>query len=106
MVTLGLILGVLVTSAAVQDRDGAVELQADRFRNFWPLIVIWADAAHGGLFVHWVKGLRPHGRLHVEIVSKVADQKGFQVHRKRWIVERTFAGSISGGGCVVIANKT
>jgi putative transposase len=89
--TLGLVLGVLVTSAAVQDRDGAVELLADRFRNFWRLIVIWADAAYSGLFVHWVKGLRPHGRLHVEIVSGLAGQKGFQVHRKRWIVERTFA---------------
>jgi putative transposase len=89
--TLGLVLGVVVTSAAVQDRDGAVRLLADRFLDFWRLIVIWADAAYSGLFVDWVKGLRPHGRLHVEIVSKLADQKGFQVHRKRWIVERTFA---------------
>jgi putative transposase len=89
--TLGLLLGVQVTSAAVQDRDGAVELLADRFWNFWRLIVIWADTAYSGLFAHWVKSLRPHGRLHVELVSKLADQKGFRVQRKRWIVERTFA---------------
>lgn len=89
--TLGLLLGVVVTSAGVQDRDGAVELLAERFLDFWRLMVIWADTAYSGLFVNWVKGLRPRGRLHVEIVSKLADQEGFKIHRQRWIVERTFA---------------
>ncbi len=54
------------------------------------LAVIWADYVYRGVFVVWVKALRPRGRLHVEIVSGLAGQKGFQVHPKRWIVERTF----------------
>lgn len=49
----------VVTSAGVQDRDGAVELFADRFLGFRRLMVIWADAACSGLFVGWIKGLRP-----------------------------------------------
>ncbi len=72
---LGLLLGVLVTSAALQDRAGAVRLLSDRFLDYCRLFVIWADVAYSGLFVDWVKGLRPHGRLHVEIVSKLADRK-------------------------------
>jgi putative transposase len=88
--TLGLLLGVVVTGAQVTDTDGAVELLADRFMDFFRLAVIWADSIYRGRFVQWVKSLRPFGRLHLEIVSGLAGQKGFQVQPKRWIVERTF----------------
>ena len=89
--SLGLLLGVKVTSAALQDRDGAVELLSGLFMLYWRLAVIWADSAYSGLLTKWVKGLRPHGKLHLEVIDKDPGQKGFCVLRKRWIVERTFA---------------
>jgi putative transposase len=88
--SLGLLMAVMVTPADVQDRDGAVMLLAGCFMEFWSLAVIWADAAYKGALVEWVKGLHPQGNLHLEIVSKLANQKGFVVLPKRWVVERTF----------------
>ena len=89
--TLGMILGVCVTSASVQDRDGAVPLLASLYLLFGRLQIIWADSGYAGALVAWVKGLRPFGRLHLDIVRRSDDAKGFQLVRKRWIVERTFA---------------
>lgn len=93
--TLGLVLLVVVTSASVQDRDGAKLLLAQLFQQlctrpspWWRLTKIWADAAYRGELIQWV--LYQCGWL-LEIVAKAADQKGFQVLPKRWIVERTFA---------------
>ena len=96
--TLGMILGVRVTSAALQDRDGAVLLPFGRLRAEWlaslcllfgRLQIIRADGGHAGALVAWVKGLRPFGKLHLDIVRRSDDAKGFQLVRKRWIVERT-----------------
>ena len=89
--TLGMILGVCVTSASVQDRDGAVTLLASLYLLFGRLQIIWADAGYAGALVAWVKGLRPFGKLHLDIVRRSDDAKGFQLVRQRWIVERTFA---------------
>jgi len=88
--TLGLLLAVCVTPASTQDRDGAVELLSQCFLVYWRLAVIWADSAYGGRLVHWVKSLRPRGRLHLDLIHKEPGQKGFALLRKRWIVERTF----------------
>ncbi len=89
--TLGLILGVCVTSAAVQDRDGAATLLSELYLLFGRLQIIWADGGYAGALVAWVKALRPFGRLHLEIVRRSDDAKGFKLVRKRWIVERTFS---------------
>ena len=89
--TLGMILGVKVTPANVQDRDGAVLLLASLYLLFARLQVIWADGGYAGTLVAWVKGLRPFGKLHLDIVRRSDDAKGFQLVRKRWIVERTFS---------------
>ena len=94
--TLGLVLGVLVTAAHVQDRDGARQvLQAlfdrikkSKFSRWCRLKLIWADGGYRGELVDWVK--RTLGWT-LEIVAKLSDQVGFQVLRKRWIVERTLA---------------
>lgn len=93
--TLGLVLLVVVTSASVQDRDGAKLLLAQLFQQlctrpspWWRLTKIWADAAYRGELLQWV--LYQCGWL-LEIVAKAAGQSGFQVLPKRWIVERTFA---------------
>lgn len=88
--TLGLILEVLVTSAAVQDRDGARCL-LDCLRHSWSrLHRVWADGGYAGELVAWVWRLRPRGRVHLDIVKRSDQARGFHVLPKRWIVERTF----------------
>ena len=89
--TLGMILGLRVTSASVQDREGAVTLLSSLYLLFGRLQIIWADSGYAGALVEWVKGLRPFGKLHLDIVRRCDDAKGFQLVRKRWIVERTFS---------------
>ena len=89
--TLGMILGLCVTSAAVQDRDGAAALLSNLYLLFGRLQIIWADGGYAGALVAWVKELRPFGKLHLDIVRRCDDAKGFQLVRKRWIVERTFS---------------
>jgi putative transposase len=88
--TLGLVLWALVTPASVQDRDGAKSLLGRVLGILRRLQVIWADGAYLGWLVAWVKGQRPSGKLHLQIVSKQEGQKGFAVLPKRWIGERTF----------------
>ena len=88
--TLGLVLGLMITSAAVQDRDAAKTLVGTLVKVFGRLQIIWADGGYLGALVQWVKQLRPFGKLHLEIVRRSDHAKGFQVLPKRWIVERTF----------------
>jgi putative transposase len=87
---LGLILGVLITSAAVQDRDAAKTLIGGLVKLFGRLQIIWADGGYLGKLVSWVKALRPYGKLKLEIVRRSDRAKGFEVLPKRWLVERTF----------------
>ena len=87
--TLGLILGVVVHSAGIQDRDGAKPLLEKALWSGW-LRVIWADGAYAGTLQNWFKQLRVGRSARIEIVSKLAE-KGFQLLPKRWVIERTFA---------------
>jgi len=89
--TLGLVLLVVVTSASVQDRDGARTVLAALGTQLRRLRVIWADGAYSGSLAVWVRGLRRWGRVRLEIVRKGKGQRGFAVVPWRWIVERTFA---------------
>jgi putative transposase len=52
------------------------------------LVKLWAHSNYGGTLVEWVAGR--FGCV-LEIVKPLADQKGFVVQPKRWIVERTLA---------------
>ncbi len=88
--TLGLVLAIMITPAAVQDRDAAKSLIKGLVNMFGRLQVIWADGGYLGALVRWVKQLRPYGRLKLEIVRRCDGVKGFKVVPKRWIVERTF----------------
>lgn len=88
--SLGLILGLMITTAAVQDRDAAKTLIQGLVDLFGRLQIIWADGGYLGKLVQWVKQLRPHGKLKLEIVRRCDGVKGFRVLPKRWIVERTF----------------
>ena len=85
--TTGLIIGVLVTAASVQDRDGAKMLLRKLAGNLQRLVLIWADSAYAGKLVTWVKD---HLRVLLEIVRRNDDVRGFQVLPRRWVVERTF----------------
>lgn len=84
--TLGLIWGLAVLPADVQDRDGAKTL-LERVRGLLPrLQVIWADGAYTAV-VGWVQ--ETFGWLLTTIVRPVGT-KGYVHLPRRWIVERTF----------------
>jgi len=88
--TLGLVCLVVVTAASTQDRDGArilLEVLATRMRR---LRLIWADGGYAGALVGWVESLRKWGKVHLQLVSRSPQGKGFQRLPHRWIVERTF----------------
>ena len=85
---IGLIISVVVHSAAVQDRDGVKLLFPGIYDRFSRLKVILADGGYTGEIIRWVK---EHFFLVLEIVSRPAGSIGFVLLRRRWIVERTFA---------------
>ena len=85
--TLGLILVVAVSSAAVQDRAAAEPVLSLARYSFPDLARIWADGGYSGQLVDWVA--RWCGWV-LEIIKRSDTAKGFVVLPKRWIVERTF----------------
>jgi putative transposase len=86
--TLGLLLLVMVTPASMQDRDGGVQLCDEVQQQFARIKKIWADSSYRGELVEYVQ---VWCRFVLEIVKRPADQRGFQVQPKRWIVERTLS---------------
>lgn len=48
----------------------------------------FADGGYAGQLVHWA---REKAHIVVEIVRRDPATKGFEVLRRRWVVERTFA---------------
>lgn len=85
---LGLILLVYVSSASVQDRDGARTLLGRLAHQFSQLVLIWADGGYAGKLIEWVWGLRRWRKIRLEIVKQLGVSR-FVVLPKRWIVERT-----------------
>jgi transposase len=86
--TLGLLIVVMVTTAAVQDRDGGRRV-LDRAKIDMPsLAQVWADGGYAGKLVGFAQTVC---RIVVEIVKKPAGQSTFQVLPRRWVVERTLA---------------
>jgi putative transposase len=86
--TQGCLLGVLVLAADLSDQVGGLLLLGLCAASFPLLAKVWADQAYGGDFPAWVQA---QYQIAVEIVAKLADQRGFVVLPKRWIVERTLA---------------
>ena len=79
--------GAVVHSAGVQDRDGAKRvIQKVRF-NSPRLKKLWADGVYAGALETWV---RRFTGWELEIVRRNDAKRGFTVLPKRWIVERTF----------------
>jgi putative transposase len=85
--TLGLVWGLVVHAADVQDRDGAKLLLKGVRGRFSRLKLIWADGGYAGQLIGWVQQIC--GWV-LEIVKRSDDVAGFAVLPKRWIVERTF----------------
>ena len=62
-------------------------LKASRAR--YPFVEhAFADGGYAGRLVRWA---RDKANIVVEIVKRDAAAKGFEVLRRRWVVERTFA---------------
>jgi transposase len=79
-----------VTTADVQDRDGAKLLLHILTAAFGWLKLIWADGGYAGKLIEHVAQIPRHRQVKLEIVKRSDDLKGFKVVPKRWIVERTF----------------
>ena len=88
--TLGLLLAVVVTSAAVDDAYAARPVLAQLHRGDYPrLEVIWADSKYHNYALYDWKDGRVDLPWRLEIVSRPPGAKGFILLPKRWVVERT-----------------
>jgi putative transposase len=90
--TLGLLLAVVVTSAAVDDAAAAPsvlgQLTAEKFPR---LKVLWADSKYHNHKLHeWINSDASRG-WRLEIKKRPEGVKGFLLLPKRWVVERTHA---------------
>ena len=87
--TLGLMVGLVVHSAEIQDRDGAVTVLKTILKR-WPWFRhIFADGGYRGPKLS--SALRKIATFTLEIIKRSDKAKGFQVLPRRWVVERTFA---------------
>ena len=87
--TLGLLVGVVVHAADIQDRDGAPAVLKSILKR-WPwLRHIFADGGYAGPKLRGA--LQKIGKFTMQIVKRSDGAKGFEVLPRRWVVERTFA---------------
>jgi len=86
--TEGNLLTVIVHAADIQDRDG-VQPALTEAQELCPSVTYaWADQSYRGDLCEWAAKVLG---ITIEIVRGVADQVGFQVQPRRWVVERTIA---------------
>jgi transposase len=87
--TNGFLVGGVIHSADVQDRDGA-PLVLKSIRSAFPwLRHIFADGGYAGKKLR--AALQGKGNWTFEIVKRSDTAKGFELIPRRWVVERTFA---------------
>lgn len=86
--TLGLLIAVVVHSAAIQDREGGIMVFRKISNTLTKLKLIWADGAYRGQLVNCIK---KEFKRKIIIVNKSTNSIGFLALPKRWIVERTFS---------------
>jgi putative transposase len=82
---LGLLIVVIVTSAAAQDSDTGQELLIDAKKKTGRLKKVYADQGYKTWLVKWIARWQ---KFVLERVIKPPDQHGFQVLPKRWRVEQ------------------
>jgi transposase len=85
---LGLLLGVMITSADVGDRAAAQILLHQVTDVHHRLALVWADGGYTGSLVEYCLAAFA---LVLAIVKRSDDMRGFVVLPRRWIVERFFA---------------
>lgn len=87
--TIGLLIGFVIHSAGIQDRDGAPwVLKSIRHTHPW-LRHVFADGGYAGPKLRGA--VEKIGCWTIEIVKRSDTAKGFEVIPRRWVVERTFA---------------
>jgi transposase len=87
--TLGLMVGLVVHSAGIQDRDGAPEVLKSIRRSHPKLRHVFADGGYAGPKLRGA--LTGNGNWTIQIVKRSDAAKGFEIIPRRWVVERTFA---------------
>ncbi len=85
--TLGLVLAVVIQSASIQDRDGAVDVVNKLCESWRKVVKIFADGGYRGQLI---KTIKTKFKIELEIIKR-DEQHTFKILPKRWIVERTFA---------------
>lgn len=85
---MGLLLVVMVTAASVQDRDGGRGILKHLHQALESVRLVFADGGYRGQLLPIAKSA---WTITVEVVHKPADQRGFAVLPRRWVVERTFS---------------
>jgi putative transposase len=90
--TLGLLLAVIVTSAAIDDAAAAPAVFQQLTQKAFPrLQVIWADTKyHNHKLYDWIDS-DPGRKWKLEVKKRPSGAKGFVLLPKRWVVERTHA---------------
>jgi putative transposase len=86
--TLGLLMAVLVTAAAVSAPAGARLLFARLGGACKKLRLLWSDGTYRGQWVAWVI---QHMRFVLRVTFRPEGAKGFVLLPRRWVVERTLA---------------
>ena len=86
--TLGLPIRLVVHSASIQDRDGAA-LLFDKIKSRFPWMeCVFADTGYNAQQTHEAAGANS---IRLEIVRRNPNAVGFEVIKRRWVVERTFS---------------
>jgi len=90
--TMGLLLAVVVTSAAVDDAAAAPQVLEGLTRQAYPrLDVVWADGKYNNRALDAWKARQRNLSWQLEIVSRPHHTKGFVLLPKRWVAERSIA---------------
>ena len=87
--TIGFLIGFVIHSADIQDRNGAPFVLNSICKSHPWLRHIFADGGYAGPQLK--KALSKMGCWTMEIVKRSDKAKGFEVVPRRWVVERTFA---------------
>ena len=86
--TLGLPIRLVVHSAGIQDRDGAAFL-FDKVKQRFPwLDCVFADTGYNAQQTYEAAAING---LRLEVVRRNPKAVGFEVIKRRWVVERTFS---------------
>jgi len=84
----GRLLGVLIVPADWSEQAGGRRLLERVLGDLPRLLRIWADQGYRGAWVAWLE--QEYG-ITLDIVVRAADQQGFVVRPRRWVVERSLA---------------